>query len=163
MPINFFDPACQEPPITAASFGIVDDQTSAKAYTDLEDPENWVAIVKNDQQVAVTFTAIDNCVEVLRPDGNMERRCDGMLTYAENIVFVELKDQRLGWMSDAIDQLEITISQFVDHHDMSQFRRRRAFACNKRHPNFAVIENETMKRFFRERGVRLNVQAEIVI
>lgn len=163
MPISFFEPACQEPPITAASFGILDDKAGSKAYTDSENPENWVAIVKNAGQVAVTFTAIDNCIEILRPNGDMESRCDGMLTYPGNIVFVELKNQRTGWMSDAIGQLEITIRQFIEQEDIAQFRHKRAFACNKRRPHFAVIENETMKRFFDELGVRLNVQAEIVI
>ncbi len=163
MPINFFDPVCQEQPATAVLFGIVDDQNGTKAFIDTANSENWIAIVINPNQIAVVFTAIDNCVEILRPNGDMESRCDGMLTYPGNIVFVELKNQRKNWISDAIDQLETTIRHFFENHDIDRFRRRRAFACNKRHPNFEVLENERMKRFFDESRVRLNVQAEIPI
>ncbi|NJO14694.1 MAG: hypothetical protein HC877_02815 [Thioploca sp.] len=93
----------------------------------------------------------------------MERRCDGMLTYTDNIIFVELKNQRKNWISDAVEQLKITIECFTKHHDLNLFKRKRAFACNKKHPNFCTGHKETMKRFFDTYKIRLNIQAKIKI
>ena len=163
MPVNFFQTGCQEAPISALQFGICDDQNSRIAYTDITDSMKWVATVNNAQATPVTLTAIDKCVQILREDGNDERKCDAMLTYLDNIVFVELKDVRRNWISDAVEQLEITIQQFIANHDLSIYRHKRAFACNKKQPNFHVIDNEMKRRFFDTYRVRLNVQATIQI
>ena len=79
MRINFFDTACQEPPITATIFGICDDQDGSKAYTDILESNTWVATVENPEAKTITFTAIDGCIEILRGDGNQERKCDAFL------------------------------------------------------------------------------------
>ncbi len=86
-----------------------------------------------------------------------------MLTYTDNIVFVELKDERKEWISGAIEQLEATIISYKTAHNLDKYRHKMAFAANKRHPNFHTIDNETMKSFFDNHRVRLNVQAEIVV
>jgi hypothetical protein len=162
MSINFFAAACQNH-TTATRFGLCDDENNTPAYIDTADQLKWIAIVENQKIVKVTFTAIDNCIAILRADGSMERRCDGMLTYTDNIVFVELKNQRNGWISDALDQLEITIKHFTTNHDIKFFQHKRAFACNKKHPNFQVIRNEIMKKFFDTYRIRINIQAKIKI
>ncbi len=163
MPIDFFKSTCQEQPIQAKAFGLCDNQNGEKAFTDLLDNNNWIAIVENNSQIPIKFTAIDNCIEILRPNGEMDNRCDGMLTYTDNIVFVELKIQRTRWITDAIDQLETTIQHFIDHHDIDSFRHKRAFACNKKHPHFQVLDFELKQRFYQTYKIRLNVQASIAI
>lgn len=163
MSINFFDTRCQEPPITALSFGICDNQDGTKAYTDILDATTWVAKVENPEAKAIIFTAIDGCIEVLRANGDMERRCDGMMTYTENIVFVELKEAERKWISDAIEQLEITIQHFRANYDLNLFKHKRAFTCNKKRPKFEIIAPETKRRFFDTYRVRLNVQAVIKV
>ncbi len=163
MSINFFDRGCQESPITASSFGICDAQDGSKAYTDILDATTWVAKVENPEAKAIIFTAIDGCIEILREDGSIERRCDAMLIYTDNIVFVELKEVNKQWINDAIEQLEITIQNFRANHDLNLFKHKRAFACNKKHPSFHVIEPETKRRFFDTYRVRLNVQAVIKV
>lgn len=45
--MNFFDPACQEPPFTHTLFGICDDEDGNKAYTDVTNPDKWIATVEN--------------------------------------------------------------------------------------------------------------------
>lgn len=160
--MNFFDAACQEPAIKHTRFGICDDQDGAKAYTDITDDTKWVATVINPSQRLLVFTAIDACV--IKGNQALGRgRCDGMLTSHEHLYFVELKDQRSGWTPDAIAQLESTIQFFIQHHDISVFRHKKAFACNKRHPAFQEIDNELNKKFFRNYRVRLDVQAEIIV
>ncbi len=163
MSVNFFETSCQEPPKSDVRFGICDDQNGDIAYTDTTDSDKWIALVENPNETQVTFTAIDNCVEILRGDSNQEKRCDGMLTYTDSIVFVELKAVLKSWIPDATEQLETTIQHFIAHHDISVYRHKRAFACNKRHPNFQVIDNETKRRFFDTYRVRLNIQGVIKI
>ena len=144
--MNFFDPECREPARKDVKFGLCDDQNGTKAYTNTDDPSRWIATVQNDTKVELTFTAIDNCV-IMNDEECGRRRCDGMLTSAKHIYFIELKDVREGWMVDAIDQIDSTIRFFMEHHDISMYRYKKAFACNKRHRAFKVIDNELRRRF----------------
>lgn len=162
MPVKFFDKNCQEQVRKDVLFGICDDQNNTPAYTTVSTAKTWIAKVENDENKSVIFTAIDNCIEIRRENGEMGNRCDGMLTYDQNIVFIELKDERSNWIPHAIEQLEATILQF-NQADLLTYRHRRAFACNKRHPNFHVINNELSQRFFTNHRVRLNIQATIKI
>lgn len=163
MNTNFFDLNCQEQPVAESRFGLCDDQNGQKAYTNCDKPKTWVATVDNAQQLPITFSAIDNCVKILRGDGNQERSCDGMLIYTDNIVFVELKEAARAWIPDAIEQLETTIVSFKAHHDLSIHKHKRAFACNKKHPKFQVIEPSIRKLFFDKHRVRLNIQGTITL
>ncbi len=88
-----------------------------------------------------------------------------MLTSAEyeHIYFVELKNERKQWMKNAIEQLESTIQFFIKYHDISVFKHKKAYACNKKHRHFQEIDNELNLRFFRAYGVRIDVQAEVII
>ena len=86
MTVNFFQVGCQEPPISALEFGLCDDQNGRVAYTDTTDSSKWVAWVENPEAKQIMFTAVDNCIEILREDGNAERKCDALLTYTDNIV-----------------------------------------------------------------------------
>ena len=88
-----------------------------------------------------------------------------MLTFTQSLYLVELKKQGVGgWISKAKEQLENTIKLLLESNDLSNFRYKKAFACNKKHPNFTVIDTAERKLFFkRTNGFRLDVQAEIVI
>jgi hypothetical protein len=77
--------------------------------------------------------------------------------------FVELKDQMKNWKTDAIAQLESTIQFFKAHHDITAYKIKKAFACNKKHQRFQEIDQEQNLRFFREYGFRIDAQAEIII
>ncbi|MFN6088913.1 MAG: hypothetical protein ACK47E_09225 [Cyclobacteriaceae bacterium] len=162
MSVNFFEAACQET-TSELKFGLCDDQNGAKAYIDTTDLAKWVVTVENSNGVTVTFTAIDNCITIIRKNGDPDTRCDGMLTYGNNIIFVELKDQIKGWITHAVEQLESTINHFISNHDLNQFQHKRAFASNKRHPHFHVIDAEMKQRFFQKYKVRINIQATIII
>jgi hypothetical protein len=140
---------------------LCDGQNGRVAYTDRNNPDKWIAIVTNRKKISLVFTAIDD--GVIRNDEEPERgRCDGMLASDEHIVFVELKDQRKNWKSEAIEQLESTIRFFIANHDITIYRHKKAYACNKKHPQFQRIENELNLRFFRTYGVRLAIQNDIV-
>lgn len=162
MSLNFFGGPCQEPSTTTALFGLCDDQDGTKAYTSTLNRCNWIATVKNDNGVALTFTAIDKCV-IQDYEEPGRGRCDGMLTSTEHIYFVELKAESKNWISGAIEQLESTVQFFIDNHDLSIFKYKKAFACNKKHRRFQEIDNEFNLYFFRTYGVRIDIQGEIIV
>jgi len=162
MSINFFEAKCQEEPLNNNEFGLCDDQNGTKAYTNLTNPEKWIATVNNYRQLNLIFTAVDKCV--IKDNEFVERgRCDGMLTSPEHIYFIELKDQDKGWRSDAISQLESTIEFFIENHDIEKYKHKKAFACNKNRKHFQEIDNEFNLRFFRKYKVRIDIQAEILV
>jgi hypothetical protein len=160
--MNFFEPTCQEPPINNVLFGLCDDQNGTKAYTNVNDPARWIATVRNNNSQNLVFTAIDKCV-VRDHEDIGKGRCDGMLTSSQHIYFVELKEINPPWISSAIGQLESTIVLFMANHDISIFRHKKAFACNRKRDKFYVIDHELNLRFFRTYGVRIDVQAEIIV
>ncbi|MDR0970030.1 MAG: hypothetical protein LBM67_05790 [Lentimicrobiaceae bacterium] len=166
MSVNFFETACKESSRNEKQFGICDDQNGTKAYTDSSNNTKWIAKITNDNEIDISFTAIDNCIIVYK-EGTKEKEssCDGMLTFAESLYLVELKKQGTqGWISDAKGQLENTIKLISKNHNLSTFRYKKAFACNKKHPSFTVIDTAERKSFFeRTNGFRIDVQAEIKI
>jgi hypothetical protein len=160
--MDFFKRECQSGPFNQARFGLCDDQNSTRAYVDTTNPAKWVATVDNPSQQAVTFTAIDKCVIA---DGDVpgRGRCDGMLTTENQLYLVELKDQKTSWQPHAIAQLESTIQFLREHHDLSPYRHKKAFACNKRHSAFATVDHELKRRFFRDYRFRIDVQATVLV
>ena len=76
---------------------------------------------------------------------------------------MELKDQAKDWIQEAIEQLESTIQFFIEHHDISIYKHKKAFACNKKHRHFQEIDNEFNLQFFRKYGVRIDVQGQIIV
>ncbi|MBY0244571.1 MAG: hypothetical protein K2Q03_03855 [Sphingobacteriaceae bacterium] len=166
MSVNFFETNCKEESRNEKQFGICDDQNGTKAYTDTTDSTKWIAKVKNLKEIDVSFTAIDNCIIVFKEGTNdKESSCDGMLTFSQSLYLVELKKQGTGgWISDAKGQLENTIKLISENHDLANFRYKKAFACNRKHPSFTVIDTAERKSFFeRTGGFRIDVQAEIVV
>lgn len=162
MSLNFFQNKCQEPAINNVVFGLCDDEKGSKAYTNVDDSTRWIATVRNDSQKLVVFTAIDKCV-LFDNEYKGKGRCDGMLTTTNELYLVELKNQDPPWRTHAIEQLASTIQFLVESHDISEYKKRKAFACNKRKDKFAVLDNEFNKSFFRKTTFRIDVQAEIVI
>ena len=167
MPVDFFIAKCQIENVSDREFGIFDDDdegTKTHAYIDTEDRNKWIATVKNATDKPINFTAVDNCVEILKENGEMDFRCDAMLTNEDHIVFVELKNQAAGWITHAVDeQLQASIDHFKANHDITKYKYKRAFACNKRFPNFRASYKDKMAAFYKKNNIRLNLTTEIVI
>lgn len=162
MSIDFFEIKCQKS-THKALFGLCDDENNTPAYIDAEDMHKWNAKVINAASQTIFFTAIDNCIDIRRENGEMDNRCDCMLTYPHHIVFVELKNKGANWKKEAIEQIEFTIRHFGKNHNLSDIKHKRAFVANKRHPNFQVIDNELKRKFWDKYHVRLNIDTEINI
>jgi hypothetical protein len=165
MPINFFDKPCKTSS-NAKRFGLCDDPPPSEnsAYIDENDDSKWIGIVNNPTNKEVDFYAIDNCVDVLRADGNKESRCDGMLNYEKNIIFVELKMRGTsGWLTKARNQLTITISKFQEENNLSQFNAVEAYACNGLRPLSNLGNSAQIQKFKDETGLIMYAQQEINI
>ena len=166
MSVIFFGTKCKESSRQDKLFGICDDQNGTKAYTNMTDNTKWIAKVINNNDLAISFTPIDNCIIVLK-EGTLDKEstCDGMLTFSNSLYLVELKKQGIGgWLSDAKSQLENTIKLLRSKHNLEEYKYKKAFACNKKHPNFTVIDAAEKKAFFeRTKGFRIDAQVEIVI
>jgi len=66
-------------------------------------------------------------------------------------------------MTGAVAQLESTIEFFKENNDITKYKHKKAFACNKRSSRFQEIDNEFNLRFFRKHSFRIDVQAEIIV
>jgi len=160
--MNFFDADFQTP-ISAAEFGLCDNGTGGLAYTDCGNSASWIATVKNPNTDNWIFTAIDKGV-VKDSECLGKGRCDGMLTRNRQwLILVELKDQSKDWIPHALQQLEDTIELFQNAHssDWTAFIKKRAYACNRRHPVFNKSHKEDALRFFQCYRVRLHIEATI--
>ena len=165
MSINFFKSTCQSQ-TNQYKFGLCDDPNEDPAYIDTDDCSKWIAIVENNQEIEVIFTAIDNCIEIFRSNGERENRCEGMLTYNNHIIFVELKTRKSknrDWCGDGENQLRKTINVFIANHDLAIYKSKKAYIANNKKPNFQSSQMERMDKFKDEIGFRLIIQNTIEI
>lgn len=160
--MNFFDPHYQTPIENIREFGLCDDRADRKAYIDAENREKWIATVINERTIPLTFTLIDKGV-IKDDEASGRGRCDCMLTSAEHLFFVELKNQAKNRYTEIIQQLESTIQFFIANHNSAVYRHKKAFGCNKHHgrPHFNSMISDAMGRFFRLYKFRLDLQCEI--
>ncbi|MDB9449440.1 MULTISPECIES: hypothetical protein [Dolichospermum] len=164
MSINFFKSTCQSQ-TNQYKFGLCDDPNEDPAYIDIDDCSKWIAIVENNQEIEVIFTAIDNCIEIIRSDGTMDNRCDGMLTYNNHLIFVELKEKnyRNNWVVKGEKQLKNTINVFIANHDLEIYKSKKAYIANNKKPTFQSSQITRMDKFKDETGFRLIIQNTIEI
>ncbi|MCE2721485.1 MAG: hypothetical protein ACK6A9_09100 [Dolichospermum sp.] len=167
MSINFFKSTCQSQ-TNQYKFGLCDDPNKDKdpAYIDTVDCSKWIAIVENNQEIEVIFTAIDNCIEILRSNGERENRCDGMLTYNNHIIFVELKERKYTnsvWIDEGENQLRKIISVFINNHDLQIFKSKKAYIANSKKPQFQYSHKERMQKFRNDTGFTLIIQNTIKV
>jgi len=165
MSINFFEDGCQD--LTNQSiFGLCDDIPQHRAYVDIVDSAKWIAIVDNSKNLEVTFTAIDNCIEIKRADGSIDSRCDGMLTSTDILIFVELKERDVAntiWINKGEDQLRNIIKIFEINHDSSIYTFKKAYLANRIKPNFPIGQMSRMQKFEDETGYIFLVQQNIIL
>lgn len=163
MSVNFFEAKCKSS-TSNTLFGLCDNEDNNPVFFDFVNENNWNAKVNNPASSReITLIAIDNCIETLRENGEMDNRCDCMLTYTDNIIFIELKNRSSDWISEGIRQIEVTLKNFKKNHDLSAIKHKRAFVANKKHPIFRVIDIEIKRRFWDKYRVRLNIEYEVTI
>ncbi|MDE7459458.1 MAG: hypothetical protein K2M85_00055 [Paramuribaculum sp.] len=168
MPIDFFDNPHKQT-TSVGRFGLCDDVApedcpKTPAYIKESDEDNWTAEVVNPQQKTPTFYPIDNCIEILRPNGEMDNRCDGLLEYNGKLIFVELKDRAGGkWVGEGLKQLAVTIENFKKHHNIAEYTSIRAQLCNKQRPLAVVSCKTIVEKFKDDTGCIVSVDRNIII
>lgn len=169
MAVDFSKPACVSN-TNARKFGLCDNQPplpKAQAYIDERNGANWIAIVVNEPQYDVTFTAIDNCIDgMLRVDRTPDKRCDGMMTFNETVIFVELKKINMKgneWIKNADEQLRSTIGYFEDEDYSKSFKIKKAYIANSERPKFRDSQQMRMEKFEDETGYILRIENRIVL
>ncbi len=165
MSVNFHEVKCQTNS-SRKTFGLCDDPPPDRnpAYIDEANGANWIAVVENESQKQITFSAIDNCIEILRPDGKMKQRCDGVLSYNSTVIFVELKDRDVhgnAWVEEAIPQLKSSIESFEDTAMADNFNKKLAYISNKQHPKFKSTQQRRMEAFYEDTNYVLRIQGRI--
>jgi len=166
MPIIFFDIACKTQS-NNSNFGLCDDSPPPEkpAYIEENDQSKWIGKVANPTNKNVDFYAIDNCVEILKPDGvSKESRCDGMLHFDNSILFVELKMRgSSGWLIKARTQLTITLGKFQLDNSLVDFDKVEAYACNGLKPFANKGNNTELQKFKDETGLIMYAQQDIAL
>ena len=167
MSIIFFEAKCQTSSARKL-FGLFDDPPPASnpACIDELDGAKWIAVVVNEDTYQVTFTAIDNCITIKRPDGKSAKRCDGVLTYNSTVTFVELKQRgAIGneWVKDAEKQLRTTIGYFELEDDAEDYNKKKAYIANSEHPKFKESQTRRIEQFFDDTGYVLRIENRIIL
>ncbi len=165
MILNFVEAACQDIS-DRRLFGICDNIPGRRARIDEFDGRIWIAVVVNEVRYHVTFTAVDNCIEIRRPDGLMDKRCDGFLFYNTTIIFVELKERGAignAWVIDGEEQLRTTISYFEDTENAEDYTMKKAYIANSEHPRFKESQIRRMNQFYTDTGYVLRIENRIIL
>lgn len=165
MSIDFFD-TTHKTSSNSLEFGLCDDLPKQPAYIDNNihnKVSKWIGIVNNLNAKNVDFYPIDNCLEIKRPNGELESRCDGMLHQDNNLIFVELKDRGSNWLKKGCEQLVKTINVFKIYHDISNYSKIEAYVCNKQKPLFNTGNITHIQKFKDDTGSILNIKQIIDI
>lgn len=141
----------------SVEFGIRENKTEKEqpAYIDYNNRELWDAVVESNNKTDFNFIAVDNNIPYNDKIGNEKKRCDAMLYTGQTVIFIELKNQEKDWLNEAIGQLKSTIEHFKNEENIMNFKYRKAYACNKTHPNFNCQFESRMQKFYRETRVLL--------
>jgi hypothetical protein len=164
-PFSFFDSQNQYIS-NKKTFGLCDKEPPphVPAYLDESNGHKWIAVVDNFSQDTVTFVALDNCIELKRPDGKPDKCSDGMLSYNTTVIFVELTmrtDSK--WRKEKHEQLGATIKHFEDTKDSAKYKIKKAYIANSCSPRFKTSYETRTNRFYQETGYILRIQNRIVI
>ncbi|WP_373731104.1 hypothetical protein [Bacteroides heparinolyticus] len=149
-------------------FGICDTPPppACKAYIDEKNGKDWIATVDNYYQELVTFIPVDNCIEINKPDGTMDNRCDGFLYYKATIIFVELKQRNVKgnkWIKEGEKQLRETIGHFEKEPQSKSFSVKKAYIANRHRPYFRSSQAIRMDEFFNDTRYSLRIENRICI
>lgn len=167
MSVNFLVAKCH----TYSSrklFGLCDNPPPANdpAYIDELDGSKWIAVVVNEANYDVRFTAIDKCIDTLKADGKMDKRCEGFLFYNSTVIFVELKEKGAkgnDWVVDAEQQVRTSIGYFEASDNADENYKKKAYLCNSQHPKFKSTQINRMDKFLTETGYVLRIENRIIL
>lgn len=165
MSINYFENNCRTSS-NFTKFGLCDDPPpdNNPAYIDETDEAKWLSEVINSHEYQVNFRAIDNCIAVLKADGNLESRCDGFLEFNNKLIFVELKNRESGkWVKKGREQLTISINRFRVETIDDPKTIIEAYICNSLKPIAHYGQASNIQQFMDDTGLILHCKKQITL
>lgn len=165
MSIDFFVNTCKSTS-NKAEFGLCDDPPPATnpAYIDEVDDSKWISIVKNSKIKEIEFIAIDACIDIRKSDGSLESRCDGLLSFDNSLIFVELKSREGGqWLKKGREQITITVNNFKLNYNINQYDNVFGSVCNSLKPQSHSGHAANIQQFYDETGLILKSDRNIEI
>ena len=165
MPINFFKNNCKTNS-NKVEFGLCDDPPPAinPAYIDENDKTKWIGVIKNNNNKEIEFIAIDACIDIRKQDGTLESRCDGLLSYENDLIFVELKYREGGqWLKKGREQLTITVNNFKANYDILAYNNVYGNVCNSLRPLSHSGHAANIQQFYDETNLVLKSENVIKI
>ncbi len=166
MSVDFFKTDCKKD-TSEKKFGLYDAEDSTPATIKLTDEPTWNATIVNNECKTILFTAIDNCIDVYREDGQMDSRCDCMLSYDSVLLLVELKNKKVSWQAEGLAQIENIAKRMIEegqqHYD--SFTKRKAIVANKKQktPAFQTSNIEQRQYFWSIYKMRIQFNSIIIM
>lgn len=166
MSVEFLKEDCRKT-TRERKFGLYDGEDNTPVAIKLTEEETWNATVVNKAGKAVLVTAIDNCIDIFRDNGQMDSRCDCMLTFDSTIVFVELKNKRGSWQAEGLTQIENVVKRMILEMPgyYEAFKKRKGIVANRKHqfPVFQESNREQRQYFSSNYKMRIQFEGEIII
>ncbi len=166
MSIDFFKAVCQKT-TSEKKFGLYDAEDKTPVKIKLTDEHTWNATIINNGGKPISFIAIDNCIDVFRENGEMDNRCDCMLSYNSTLLFIELKNKRESWQAEGLSQIENIAKKMIDEipRHYNSFKKRKAIVANRKNqfPAFHASNAEQRQYFSSKYKMKIQFDAEIII
>lgn len=172
--IDFFDEGNKQS-TKREQFGLCDDDNKQPAYIDIDisnKEAKWIGIVINADKKEVLFYPVDNCIKLIRPDGLMAQRCEGILRSDSNtLIFTELKDRKVlpaVWLKEAESQIIETLTSFLNTYKSNNYKIK-AWISNKQltNPNYyqqiSAFKESTKQLFGDRHGYTLYIDRVIKV
>ena len=106
------------------------------------------------------------CILINRQDGKQAKRYDGILTYGNSIIFVELKERGAkgnAWVKDAKEQLKSSILHFEESIEANKFKTKKAYIANSERPKLKSSQKSRMDQFLIDTGYVLRIENRIIL
>ncbi len=166
MSIDFSKVDCQTT-TNKKRFGIYDSEDNSPARIMFDKEDVWNAVVENDTSKTIIHTAVDNCIEIRRGNGEMEARCDSMLLIQDTLILLELKNKRDSWQSEGLLQIEAVIRRMKEenHSLYADSKKRKGVVANRKaqFPSFSMSNKEQREYFMREYKMRIEFESVIKV
>ena len=144
-------------------FGLVDpDDENGKhpVFISLDRTQDrWGArVMYNKECRDYKFIPVDNNIPLKRDDGSDAPRCDCILETEKSVCFIELKNQRKGYLSKARDQIISTLGFF---DNLTLFDKKTCIHLQQCCHMLKFHKDHHEREFFHEYGIMLDVTTTV--
>ncbi len=156
--------AC-ETVVSSQVFGISDNESKKPCVvdTDVNNEEKWDITINNPNNKAITVNGIDNCIEIIRENGEQDNICDACIRYDQTIIFIEIKNKNRNWLEQAAHQISNTIKHFNEYNALNGYTIRKAYIANNRKPIFNYSHIKVQQKMLYDHKFLLHISTKLDI